>query len=355
MLLAYSVLLCAAIQFLWCLCLLRCPQSKILSDIPNSRSSHSTPSVRGGGALFSLFFLAGIFVSTTSSFSSLQLTLLSLGLVLTGLVGFLDDLFHVPPKIRLLTHLIASSICCIGLGFLEQPSLGVALLWIIYAATSINFFNFADGINGYVGSTALLGFVYFLSGSIGPASFTLFPNTATLLLGAAVSVFLIFNLATGRLFMGDAGSTVIGLVFAILVGTAIRNNQLAVGSVGFAQSLTTFTVLTAPAVFLYTDCLSMLAAKVISGVPIAQPHRHHLYQRLSRAPGMSHLRATLTISTFHAIFSFSVIQANDLYGPSTAGMLSTGFVLFLFLTSSWTHIRHLKRVAAPAASVANSH
>jgi Fuc2NAc and GlcNAc transferase len=257
-------------------------------DRPNERSSHTAPTPRGGGlavlvaALLAL--VAGLALHRISPRHALAL---GPGMILLGLVGWLDDHGGMSARARLAAHLIAATTALVVLGGLPAVQLGEISLHLgtagsILAAVgivwSINLFNFMDGIDGIASSQAVLifgaaGLLFHLRGADSLAA-------VSLSFGAASAGFLYWNWPPARIFMGDVASGAIGFMIAVL---AVAGEQE--GTV----PLVAFGIL--GAVFVGDATLTLLR-RVARGARPAEAHRDHAYQRLTRAWG-AHRPVTL--------------------------------------------------------------
>ena len=245
-----------------------------LLDIPNDRSSHTRPTPRGGGLGFILAFAITGAIAPFPFPLSLWLVLLPL-----TIIGILDDRQGVPAALRYLVQLGAASIAVTAFGTFPLPgsSFGVAgqisaiALSIIGITALINFYNFMDGLDGLVASTTAvqLGFL------------ALYLHQPVLwLLVAALLGFLWWNWSPAQIFMGDAGSTVLGATVAITLlnysGDPVR---------AWSALAITFP--------LVIDAIYTLCRRLLRQENIFQAHRTHLYQRLQQS-GWSHAQVAST-------------------------------------------------------------
>ncbi|WP_123727025.1 glycosyltransferase family 4 protein [Pseudomonas protegens] len=271
--------------------------SNHLIDVPNSRSSHSVPTPRGGGVSivlsFSLFLpllLIGNAISSAYVFA-----LLGAGL-LVAVIGFLDDHGHIAARWRLLGHFIAAiwSLYWVG-GVPSLTVLGFQLnfIYIGYVAVAfymvwmLNLYNFMDGIDGLASIQAVtvcLGaaLLYWVTGFdelVGPP----------LLLVFATLGFLYWNFPSARIFMGDAGSGFLGITLAIfsLQAAAVFQSFLW----GWLILLGVFIV----------DATFTLIRRLLRGDKIYEAHRSHAYQYASREVG-GHLPVSLAIGGLNIIW-----------------------------------------------------
>jgi len=194
---------------------------KNLIDIPNDRSSHTIPTPRGGGlSIVILFLFSIVFVDSLSS--DIFFALIGSGLII-AVIGFWDDHNHVPAKWRLLTHFIAIFWALFWLGGITEfqvfnhqfdPSFIGLVLVAFLLVWLLNLFNFMDGIDGIAASEAI--FVSsagaFFSWMHGLESLMLI----ALILAATTSGFLFLNWPPAKIFMGDVGSSFLGLILGII-------------------------------------------------------------------------------------------------------------------------------------------
>lgn len=192
-----------------------------LVDRPGGRKSHSGVVPIVGG--LAMFLAIGLVVSmSTASLSEIILLPIACGLLV--LIGVVDDRFELPPATRFLAQVLAVLIMVYGGGLIMRDigdplwigviSLGsfALFLTILMALTVINAINMIDGVDGLAGSIvfiALLG-IATVSGSGAVFGFALIS-------AASAFGYLSFNLplrvnSKMRSFMGDAGSTMLGLI-----------------------------------------------------------------------------------------------------------------------------------------------
>jgi UDP-GlcNAc:undecaprenyl-phosphate GlcNAc-1-phosphate transferase len=212
-----------------------------LVDRPGGHKTHHGKVPVVGGLAMCLGFVFGI--GLVESARPLTGSLISaFALVVT--VGMVDDRFSVSPWLRLPLQAAAAVLVTVGTGT-EVSSIGDAFgigtitfhgilgqwLTVLFVMTAINAFNMLDGMDGLAGTVAFvallaLGWSAFHSGQHDLAA-------VCAVMGAATAAFLLFNLPTRRnrrvrCFMGDAGSTLLGVSLAWV---CIRASQFA-GSSG---------------------------------------------------------------------------------------------------------------------------
>jgi Fuc2NAc and GlcNAc transferase len=269
-----------------------------LLDLPNARSSHATPTARGGGIAIVLVTLLAVAIgfALRGIPDPLAVAWIVGGCLVAG-VGFLDDLRGLPAVVRAGAHFLAAILLLNGI---DVPavcaSLGLTTAWLgpfwvigaVVIVWSINLFNFMDGIDGLASAqcifVVLAGTLLLAMGhGIGSA---LLPGVA---MAGAAAGFLIWNAPPAKIFMGDVGSGFIG--FGLIAGALATSGH---GPV----SLWTWLVLNG--VFV-ADATVTVLTRLFRGQRIYQAHRSHAYQRLARR-WSSHGRVTAAYMSINLIW-----------------------------------------------------
>lgn len=294
-------------------------------DIPNDRSSHSTPTPTGGGLsivfTFILFLLAtGLILQTTI----VEVFILALTGAVLAVVGYIDDHRHIPAQWRLLIHFLVALALFLSLDNL--PGLSVLgwqwqggwlfpLLSLVSLVWLLNLFNFMDGIDGIAGAEAITSLcsaalILWIMGAV-------FWPVVLLALASSVSGFLVYNWPPAKIFMGDAGSGFLGFMLGALA--------LITSATGFI-SLWSWIILLA--VFI-GDSTATLIRRAKRGEKIHQAHRSHAYQVLSRKLE-AHLPVTCIVLLVNLTWLLPLALGASLW-PST-GLL---FCLMAYVPLLW--------------------
>lgn len=236
---------------------------------PDARSSHRVPTVSGAGTAVIAAMLSTLWWFGPA-IPSAGLVLLACSALLS-LFGLLDDIAPLSVRVRLALYGFAALLTAVLLcGSSVFPSgwliVGLATMWILAFS---NLFNFMDGIDGLAALQALsAAIVLGLLGSLLGAG-DWYPASCWALAGAFTG-FLAFNRPPARLFMGDAGSIPGGYLLASLLVAG-----------WCLEGIPVWSGLILLALFV-TDAGTTLVFRAWQGVPLAQAHRQHLYQRLAR-------------------------------------------------------------------------
>lgn len=287
---------------------IRALRAQGLVDVPNQRSSHQVPILRGAGIAIWPSLVAASLVAQRSID---HLRLLSL-LVLVGfcLLGFLEDLRGLPIRLRLVGQFVlglVSSLELFGFGF-------SALAAAAFVAAVVNAFNFMDGINGVSAATAAIAGLTFAAAGLFASSSSL-AILGAVVAGAALG-FLPFNFPVARVFLGDSGSYLLGAA-------------LAVGALLAVEADIPLVVAIAPLAIYGADTLSTVLNRLASGKTITEPHRDHVYQSIADHYA-SHVKASGVVSSFNAaVVGASAISATS-FPAATA--VSIGLVFAICAT-----------------------
>jgi Fuc2NAc and GlcNAc transferase len=285
-------------------------------DVPNERSSHSTPTPRGGGVAIVVTLLAALCVLEAVGFMPFRLwAALSVCGSAVALVGFADDKWHLSAATRLAVHFASVSVFVWAMGRLPPVDFGIAVLdlgiaggvlSVLALVWFLNLYNFMDGIDGIasieamtVASVAALFLV--VHGVDSPVAVLMWLTVAT------VGGFLLWNWPPARIFMGDAGSGFLGFILGAMAWTTIAAGKLSVW----------FWLILVGAFFV--DATLTLLRRWRRGEPLATAHRSHAYQRLSRRFG-SHLKVTLGLLSVNVVWLAPLAWLAALHPSFGAGL-----------------------------------
>lgn len=256
-------------------------------DVPNHRSLHDQPKPRTGGLAILVAITLGL-VTFKSDISNELFSFFPYILLLAGM-AVLDDIYSISAFKRLFLQVIVASLVIYnGLSINTlvlfhyeipiNPIIG-AILSILFIVWLVNLYNFMDGMDGFSAGMAIFGFgtfaiLAFLKGEDGFAF-------ANLVIVVAVLGFLIFNLPPSKIFMGDVGSTVIGMFVALFTLWADYRDIFPV-----YLSVIIFTPF-------MLDSTVTLIKRALRREKLMEAHCTHYYQRLVLS-GLGH-KKTLVI------------------------------------------------------------
>jgi len=260
-------------------------QQKKLYDVPDARKLHTRPiSSLGGVGIFGGFFLAAMLSVSIPGNPEFQYYMAAATAIF--FLGIKDDILILSPTKKFIIQLLAAGVV-IHFGGLQIASMhglmGVyelpqsVSLALTYASiiVIVNAFNLIDGVDGLAGSlglltTCLFGAYFFVTGF---SAYALFAFA----MAGSLSAFLIFNFNPARIFMGDSGSLLLGLVNAILVlkFIAVADGPAAVFPLQSAVAIG-FALLMVP----LSDTLRVFSIRIFQGRSPFSPDRNHIHHLL---------------------------------------------------------------------------
>lgn len=317
-----------------------------LVDRPNARKKHlgNVPLIGGVAIYVSLLFVVKLIVP-----DSQVLTLYLISCSFMVLIGALDDFYDLNAKIRLLAQFFIATILVFGagyslnsmgdlfgLGFVELGFLSIPFT-LMAVPTAINAFNMTDGIDGLVGCLGIVTFSSLALLTYWTGNYELYAVSISFV--AALSAFLLFNLGGlrrvfGRVFMGDAGSMMIGLsvIWVLVLGTQSEN--------GF-RPVSALWVIAVPLL----DMFSVMHRRIKKGKSPLLADRDHLHHIMLRL-GLTHNKAlgiivllSISLSGFGIIGEYFQIPEFIMLG-----LFILLFILYDYLfLHIWTISKKLKR------------
>jgi UDP-GlcNAc:undecaprenyl-phosphate GlcNAc-1-phosphate transferase len=272
-------------------------------DCPQrARKVHLKATPRLGGAAILFSFLAVMCIAGYTVPQVREMMWGSnpiLGYILLGslgifVIGFLDDLARLSPRIKLVgefavaglvvwgANLSFSEIQFLGLGIVSVPSwlgLGLSIFWIVGMANAV---NLIDGLDGLASGITLLGLLAVsVVGYL--ASISSIAWMSTLLIGCLLG-FLIYNSRPASIFLGDCGSLTLGYLAGCLTLLASFREGGVIDAI--------FPVLAFAVPIL--DCVFAIFRRIMRGRSPFSPDMEHFHHRLM-AKGLSHGKAVLAM------------------------------------------------------------
>jgi UDP-N-acetylmuramyl pentapeptide phosphotransferase/UDP-N-acetylglucosamine-1-phosphate transferase len=294
------------ITFLSIPVIIRIAEEKKLFDIPDGRKLHQNPIASlGGVGIFAGFFMAAMLSVSLNVNPEFQyylaaaLVIFSLGLkddivVLTPTKKFLGQLTAAAILIHLAGVRITSMHGLFGLGELpEVVSIGLSYLTIILVINSFNLIDGVDGLAGMLGllTTSVFGTYFFLVGM--PAY-----SIISFALGGSLLAFMIFNYNPAKIFMGDCGSLLLGLVNSILAIKFIAVADSSTVALPIASAVAVgISVLIVPLL----DTIRVFSIRIVNGRSPFSPDRNHIHHLLLDR-GLSHKYVTVFCFLLNIVF-----------------------------------------------------
>ncbi len=289
--------------------IIRVAIAKKLYDEPNERRSHAVNTPRLGGVAIFAGAIFSIMLWTPFAQYGGDLQYVLCAFILIFLVGVKDDITEISPSKKLMVEILAAGILFFKAG-VKITSLhgimgieGIGLFWsalltIFTIIVIINALNLMDGINGLSGSltiliTVTLGIWFLL---VKRYDFAIMALSAA----GATAAFLKYNYSPARIFMGDTGALLLGLICSILTISFIEFN-------GMLEDLHPFKINAAPGVAIgililpLFDTLRVFSTRIIRGKHPLHPDRTHIHHLLLDA-GLGHMQATAVLVGVNVFF-----------------------------------------------------
>jgi Fuc2NAc and GlcNAc transferase len=268
-------------------------------DIPNERSSHLTPTPRGGGIAFVATSLAGfLLLILNNTLDNKALLALCCAGAIVAMAGHLDDRQKISgAAVRLVLHAIGAIILIVGIGFPSQISLfdrtvntGVigSILGVLYLVWLLNLLNFMDGTDGIAASEAIFVCVAGAILNYHVLSDINF-SAAAIILATSTFGFLLYNWTPAKIFMGDVGSGYLGMVIGGLSLMAAKQQH---------ELLWVWIILLA--VFV-SDATVTLIRRLLRKQKPHVAHRSHAYQHLAIRFN-SHSKVALIVLSINVVW-----------------------------------------------------
>ncbi len=286
--------------------LIKVAELKSLYDEPDERKAHKQriPTL-GGIGFFSGFIIAAAICVPALQNSPFQYMMAAFFIIF--MVGMKDDIVGLSPLKKLIGQLMASfAIIYLGnlqitnmYGFLGitslPPSISLMLTYFTFVVV-INAFNLIDGVDGQAGSigllvSAILG-AYFLH--VGEITYAVIGFA----LAGGLASFLIYNISPARIFMGDTGSLLIGLVNAVLV---LKFIEVAGNPAGKMPINATPAVAIAILIVPLFDTLRVFAVRMMKGRSPFSADRNHIHHYLLDLK-LNHKQTTLVSVSVNALY-----------------------------------------------------
>jgi len=285
-------------------------------DHPNERSLHSHPTPRSGGVAIFVALGISLVIWDISTDIASSLYVLGAGAGIIAGLSFVDDRRGLPVSVRLSGHLAVAVMLVVSDLFvpaLLMPGfvwywpqwLGI-LLSLLFLVWMINLYNFMDGMDGFAAGMAVIGFGTFaLLGYL--AGNTVF-LTLNLIIVSAAAGFLWFNFPPARIFMGDTGSSLLGLLAGGLSIWGARE-----GVFPFWIALLVFSPF-------IVDATVTLLRRLGRGEQVWQAHRSHYYQCLVQS-GWGHKKTVLYEYVLMLACGLSALLAQNLNPQGQAALI----------------------------------
>ncbi|MBK8609911.1 MAG: undecaprenyl/decaprenyl-phosphate alpha-N-acetylglucosaminyl 1-phosphate transferase [Chitinophagaceae bacterium] len=308
-------------------------KDKKLFDEPDERKVHKNviPTL-GGLGIFAGFIIATLMGVPSGITSELQYFAAAATVIF--FLGIKDDILVLSASKKFIGQLIAAGIIIkFGgvqitsfhgfLGIYEISHITSIVLTLFTIIVITNSFNLIDGVDGLAGSLGLLttlvfGIYFFYAGQL------TYAVMAFALAGSTVA-FLIYNFSPAKIFMGDTGSLLLGLINAILVIKFINvaGNPASNFPVEAAPAIG-FSILMIP----LFDTLRVFGLRILDRRSPFSPDRTHVHHFLLDL-GLSHRMVTITCVLVNMTFIGMAFFMRSLGTTTVLGILLLSAFIFI--------------------------
>lgn len=274
-------------------------ESKKLFDIPDARKIHKKPIPALGGLGIFAGFMMALLVTIPFHGSFISFQYIVAACLVIFFVGIKDDIQIISPIKKFLGQMLAACILVFKGGFLitnmhgilgisELPETISYCLTLFTIVVIVNAFNLIDGVDGLAGSLGVLimlclGTYFTINKDIEYACL------AFSMMGALLA-FLIFNFQPARIFMGDTGSLMVGLIASVLIIHFVRQAPTAPVMAFQSAPVIAFAVLFVP----LFDTLRVFGIRILNRRSPFSPDRNHIHHILLDK-GLSHRMVTFSL------------------------------------------------------------
>ena len=285
-------------------------------DKPNERSSHTIPTIRGGGIIFLLSTILFFFWNGYSYPYFLA------ALLFSGIVSFIDDITTLSNRLKFSVHVLSILLIFQECNLLfTLPVLYLVVIAIFFIGV-INAYNFMDGINGITGlySLAVILPLYLTESNNKLQSLEIFSIIGLM-------VFNFFNTRKkARCFSGDVGSISLAILIVFLLIMRIQEtNQFA-----YIGLLLVYGI----------DTVYTILQRLYQRENIFKPHRKHLFQYFSNEKKIPHLWVSILYAVMQFVISLAIVYGYLNY----VGLL----LLLIFLSAVyWILKAPLLKISSP--------
>jgi len=300
-------------------------------DRPGGRRVHATPIPRVGGIAMAIGMLCAMLVWGSKNN---QVLVYCTAMLILLVFGILDDRMELSPKWKLLGQVIVALVIMIfahvsisSVHHLMAYNLSAWLSWpltLMFLVGITNAINLADGLDGLAGGTTLLCFIGLaLLGFSGGSDFVAFASVISI---GAVLGFLRYNTHPARIFMGDAGSQLLGFSAAVLSLVLTQDKELL-----YSASLP-LLLLGVPVI----DTLMVMTERILDGKSPFQADRNHIHHRLLSL-GFQHHEAVIIIygvQSLLLVMAWHLRYASDLIIVALFVVIALGIVVTLRIATS---------------------
>jgi len=340
-------------------------------DRPSDRKVHPHPTPTVGGVGLLLGVVAGLGLASTMhpfqplfrQSSEIPGTLLAAAVLCA--IGAIDDVRALSAPAKLAGEILAAGLLILsgvellffwlpihGIGIISLgPDLAVPLtvLWVLLLTNAV---NLIDGLDGLAAGIVAIGAIaFFVWVYTTPPAFGGRDSTSALLSAVTAGVavgFLPWNFHPARIFMGDSGSLLLGLLLAAATLSGIGRSLRPSGG-----DLAAFAIPVLIPVFIVAvpllDVALAIVRRLIRGRPIFAPDKEHLHHQLQQI-GHTHRRTVLIMYFWSILLAGSGLAVSFVNGRALVGTIVGGAIALIVATYVPSRIAKARRARIRAAA-----
>ena len=315
---------------------------KLVDDPEDPRKIHhrSVPTI-GGVMIFFTLFTNGFFwlgmggIPDEAVFKSNAILASCMAIVFT--MGLKDDLIGMSASKKLLIHLIVGGILVTIGGFriegfgglfgIETMPEAVATIFSLFVyIVVVNAWNLIDGIDGLAGGCSVIAMVAFSVWFLWTGQFSAAVISLTMI--GSMLGFLVFNFAPARIFLGDCGSLILGLIGYALATKVINTPTDAIPEVmsQISKPILAMAILAYPLV----DTLRVFFLRAIQGISPFNPDQNHMHHRLMMRHN-SHSKTAISVYLYSIAFILLAFSRPYLFPELNEEGMFVGMFVLSFL------------------------
>lgn len=353
-----SILTSLAITFFAIPSIIKISEIKHLFDVPDERKLHkaSVPTL-GGLAIFAGLIFSLTFWSRQKEIVELQYIISSI--IILFFIGMKDDLFNLVHYKKLFGQLVASFILAHWGGIRITSFFGIfgvfdldpvaSYMFTIFTMVVItNAINLIDGIDCLAGSVGALASIAFGIWFFRMEHMQYVILSASLL--GSLLAFLYYNRTPAKIFMGDTGSLMVGIVLSILAIKFIEMNRvLPLADPDKIRGIPVVTI--AILIIPLFDTLRVFSIRILQGKSPFHPDRNHIHHLLIDL-GFSHVKATALLLSFNIMMIAFAYYMQGVRSEITLALILASCMLNTYILAYTRNKRNKLKIVNPVPSVA---
>ena len=307
----------------------------LYDDLGHFRKTHDHGIPRlGGVAIFVAFTITSLLFCMTDK--SLPINYLLTACIILFAMGLKDDLAGVNSNTKFVIQLIVCAILVLlgdirltnfygVFGIHQLPYIASVAVSMLIILLVVNAFNLIDGIDGLAATTGIIANGAFAGLFIYIHQYEL--AAVSLAMAGAIIGFLRFNITPAKIFMGDTGSLLVGLICAVMALKFMEVNRVTPANTPhfYSAAALTLAILIGP----LFDTVRVFVMRISAGLSPFKADRNHIHHRMLKL-GFNHLQTTLILAGIN-IASILIV----LFFEGAGNPFLIALIIFLSIAFNW--------------------